>query len=254
MLAQPALVVINLDNNFQNQMQQQQQQPHSHSHKTHIFFCHMHVVRLVHGHKFKCEAPIICAFVVIFFAIFNLVSNFISNRFGTISFVFFLPFSAFVPCMEKNFDLFAAKATDLRSILFSSRHYHGARTHMHTHTPCACIIFAFPIFISRIIWQTNEKKTFGIMQSMTVITKRGAQNKTKAKTDQSTHARTHSVYVRVKNSIPKIRLDFFSLWFDDDSFSNVLSECVWISSPHHRHHWVPPRDHKMLFNPNKMHR
>lgn len=47
------------------------------------------------------------------------------------------------------------------------------------------------------------------MQSMTIITKRGAQNKTKAKTDQSTHARTHSVYVRVKNSIPKNRLDFF---------------------------------------------
>lgn len=132
-----------------------QQQPHLHSHKTHIFFCHMHVVRLVHGHKFKCEAPIICAFVVIFFAIFNLVSNFISNRFGTIS--FFFAIFGFCAMHGKNFDLFAAKATDLRSILFSSRHYHGARTHMHTHTPCACIKFAFSIFISEIIWQTNKK-------------------------------------------------------------------------------------------------
>lgn len=137
-------------------MQQQQQQPHSHSHKTHIFFCHMHVVRLVHGHKFKCEAPIICAFVVIFFAIFNLVSNFISNRFGTISFVF-CHFRLLCHAWKKT-SIFLLQRRQIYDRFYFLHAITMVLAHMHTHTPCACIKFAFSIFISEIIWQTNKKK------------------------------------------------------------------------------------------------
>lgn len=120
-----------------------------------------------------------------FFRHFQFVSNFISNRFGTIS--FFLPFSAFAPCMDcKKKSVFCYKSDrfTIDFIFF---------TPLRWCAPCACIIFAFCIFILGLLANKNRKgkKTNGIiMQSITTILcqnkkrdwKRGAQNETKAKT------------------------------------------------------------------------
>lgn len=144
-------IIINLDNDFQNQMQQQQQ-PHlytkPYAHGVFGSWSKNSNVKLqlyVHSWLF-CSPFLIC------------ISNFISNRFGIVWFR--LPFSAFgaLHGFDSNF-FFIAKATDLRSILFSSRHYDDdADTHT-LNTPYACIIFAFSIFIFGLFANKEEKNS-----------------------------------------------------------------------------------------------
>lgn len=118
------LIFINLDNNFLIQMQQRLHNTYFHA------IC---IWRLVHGHKISNVKPQLYMCIHgYFFRNFNLYR--ISFRINLELFCFFLlPFSAFfaVHGLKKICFFFVAKATDLRSILFSSRHYDDERAHTH---------------------------------------------------------------------------------------------------------------------------
>lgn len=82
---------------------------------------------------------------------------------------------AWIGHVKKSFDLLVANATDLRSILFSSRHYGGAHTNTHTHTHHVCMhnICVFHFYFGIICKHKSKwnKKTelFGITQSLTIM-------------------------------------------------------------------------------------